>query len=40
MKCKNRKKCGFYLAFGYCIKAIGENCAEIIRQVEKNEFFI
>ena len=28
MKCKNRKRCGFYLAFGYCAKAIGENCSD------------
>ena len=28
MKCKNRKRCGFYLAFGYCVKAIGENCTD------------
>ena len=28
MKCKNRKRCGFYLAFGYCVKAIGENCSD------------
>ena len=28
MKCKNRKRCGFYLAFGYCVKAIGENCPD------------
>lgn len=26
MKCKNRKRCGFYRAFGYCCKALGENC--------------
>ena len=29
MKCKNRKKCGFYLAFGYCIRVIGEDCADL-----------
>ena len=26
MKCKHKKKCGFYRAFGYCIKQIGEEC--------------
>lgn len=27
MKCANRKRCGFLLAFGYCVKALGEHCA-------------
>ena len=25
-KCKHKRKCGFYRAFGYCIKQIGEEC--------------
>ena len=39
MKCKNRKRCGFYLAFGYCVKAIGENCPDLkdtIREIHDN----
>ena len=37
MKCKNRKRCGFYLAFGYCAKAIGENCPDYKAEVANNE---
>lgn len=28
MKCKNRKRCGFYRAYGYCIRQIGEDCKD------------
>lgn len=35
MICKNRKKCGFYRAFGYCIIEIGEQCDKYEEQ--KNE---
>lgn len=27
-ECKYRKKCGFYRAFGYCIRQIGEECKD------------
>ena len=29
LKCKHKKKCGFWRAFGYCIKQIGEECTFI-----------
>ena len=26
MKCKHRRKCFFYRAYGYCIRYVGEKC--------------
>lgn len=37
MKCKNRKRCGFYLAFGYCVKEIGENCTDYKEGVKNDD---
>ena len=36
MKCKHKKKCGFYRAFGYCIKQIGEECTFYPKEGETN----
>ena len=33
-KCRRRKICGFYNAFGYCIKSIGETCGSYNEEVK------